>query len=122
MKKLEFKKPVSESELQELIIDSLKATNFGGHWQFEHGYIYNKDLNNALSEKVIGYINLKDGLTQVAEFIVGPWLEDNFQEPMFGSIEFRPVYGREDNEKIFNDNIEAIYDKFIENYQNLLTE
>lgn len=115
-KKLEFKKPVNESKLQKIILNSLEDLDLLGQWHFEHDFFLDTIACYCGNEKVTGHLHSIELHSIVAEFEAYA-AEGTFQEPMFAGIKFRPPYASEEGQKESSARINKIYDTFSKQYK-----
>jgi len=114
-RKMEFKVPVTESQLQKIILDSAIELGLDGEWYFEHGYAHNNLVSGARCEKLSGMLRLPGKLHAVTEFKCGPWA-DASTEPLWGNIEFFPPYDCEQGAQQYSVHITDIHQVFAKNY------
>ena len=72
-KKIEFAEPVTESQLQKILDNTVKELNLDGEWHFEHGYIHHDLSKHSINEKLHGFMRLKGNIHAITEFNAGPW-------------------------------------------------
>ena len=120
-KKIEFKLPLSESELQNLIRTSLIDLGLGGDWTFEHGYRLNDVIECSTNENVKGTIMSK--YECVLEFKVGPYADGDYsKDPKFADIEIHGIYGSPKRDKFYNEYADKVCTSFLENYKKIKQE
>jgi len=118
-RKIEFDRPVTESQLQNIILDSIKELGLHGEWHFEHGYAHDNLSSAARCEKLHGLLRLPNEFHAVTEFRGGPWI-DAAQEPVWGNIEFLPEYGCTKSAELYPKHIDRICETF-KKYYDLIT-
>jgi hypothetical protein len=115
-RKIEFDAPVTESQLQKILDNTLKELDLEGEWHFEHGYMHHHLSKHAINEKLHGFIRLKGDAHAITEFYVGPW-KDFSKKPQWGDIAFSPSRGCGEREQLYPKHIDQIYDTFNKNYK-----
>jgi len=115
-KEFEFKEPVSESQLQDILESTMQELNLDGQWHFEHGYQHNNLVSQAMCESLHGFIKTLDEHHAIAEITAGPWI-DAAKEPRWGNIEFSPAFGCEVSDRLYPEYIDRLYETFCKKYE-----
>ena len=115
-RKIEFEGPVTESQLQKILENTVTELNLDGVWHFEHGYTHNNLSSHSINEKLHGFIRLVDGIHAITEFNAGYWKGFN-KKPQWGDIDFFPSRGCKESEQLYPKYIDQIYDTFKKNYE-----
>jgi hypothetical protein len=115
-RKIEFDAPVTESQLQKILKNTVTELNLDGEWHFEHGYMHNNLSSHSINEKLHGFLRPKGGIHAIIEFYAGPW-KDFSKKPQWSDIEFSPSHGCEESEQLYPKHIDQIYDTFNKNYE-----